>query len=157
MSAESMSPKNTPLTDSASNHPTAQLILTAEFFEQMRRHVASLAPEEACGMIAGQAGLAHQVFPITNQLRSPVRFRMAPEEQLRAFIRMDELGLELAAIYHSHPAGPSQPSITDVAEAYYPEAIYLIWFPGPTGWSCQGFTIREGVVQQARIHVAEIE
>jgi proteasome lid subunit RPN8/RPN11 len=143
--------------DSPPNQPAPQLTLTAELFEQMRRHVALLAPEEACGLIAGQADRARQVFPITNQLRSALRFRMAPDEQLRAFTRMDELGLELAAIYHSHPGGPSRPSITDVAEAYYPEAIYLIWFPGPAGWTCQGFTIREGVVQEARIQIAENE
>ena len=152
-----MLPIDSPHTNSSPNHPTPQLTLTTELIEQMRRHVALLAPEEACGLIAGQAGRALQVFPITNQLRSSVRFRMAPDEQLRAFIRMDELGLELTAIYHSHPGGPGQPSITDIAEAYYPEAIYLIWFPDPTGWSCQGFTIREGVVQEARIQIAENE
>lgn len=139
------------------NHPGPQLTLPTDLYEQMRRHVVSLTPEEACGLIAGRAGRAHQVFPITNQLRSPVRFRMAPDEQLRALIRMDELGLELAAIYHSHPEGPNQPSITDITEAYYPEAIYLIWFPGPTGWSCQGFSIQEGVVQEARIIIPENE
>ena len=152
-----MYPLDTSSTDSSPTHPAPQLTLTTALFEQMRQHVALLAPEEACGLIAGQADQAQQVFPVTNQLHSTLRFRMAPDEQLRAFIRMDELGLELAAIYHSHPGGPSRPSITDVAEAYYPEAIYLIWFPGPAGWSCQGFTIREGVVQEARIHVAEIE
>lgn len=157
MSTEDMLPIDNPPTGNSQNLPGPQLTLPTELYEQMRRHVASLAPEEACGFIAGRADRAHQVFPITNQLRSPVRFRMAPDEQLRALIRMDELSLELAAIYHSHPSGPSHPSITDIAEAYYPEAIYLIWFPGSTGWSCQGFSIREGVVQEASILITEIE
>jgi len=157
MSTKGMLPIDLPPAAGSPDLPTPHLTLTAELFEQMRLHVALLAPEEACGLIAGQADRAHQVFPITNQLHSPLRFRMAPDEQLRAFIRMDELALELVAIYHSHPSGPSHPSVTDIAEAYYPESIYLIWYPDPTGWSCQGYTIQEGVVQEARIQVAEIE
>jgi proteasome lid subunit RPN8/RPN11 len=144
-------------TESSPNHPAPLLTLTPEHLEQMRRHVALLAPQEACGLVAGQADRAHLVIPITNQLHSTVRFYMAPDEQLRAFIHMDELGLELIAIYHSHPGGPSHPSVTDVTEAYYPEAMHVIWHPGPNGWSCKGFTIREGVVQEARIQVTEIE
>lgn len=152
-----MFPINNSPTDSSPHQPTPLLTLTTEHLEQMRRHVALLAPQEACGLVAGQADRAQLVIPITNQLHSTVRFRMAPDEQLRAFLRMDELGLELIAIYHSHPGGPSHPSVTDVAEAYYPEAIHMIWHPDPNGWSCQGFSIREGVVQEARIQVAKIE
>jgi len=39
---------------------------------------------------------------------------------------MRERGEELFAIYHSHPSSPATPSIIDLEEAGYPEALYLI-------------------------------
>ena len=73
---------------------------------------------------------------------------MDPNEQLQAFIHIDETGVELLAIYHSHPSGPNHPSPTDLAEAYYPEAVYLIWFPIRTGWECRGYIIQEGAFHE---------
>jgi len=63
---------------------------------------------------------------MTNAERSPVLYRIDPREQLRVFNEMDETGLELVAIYHSHTRSPAYPSNTDVSLAYYPEAAYLI-------------------------------
>jgi proteasome lid subunit RPN8/RPN11 len=51
---------------------------------------------------------------------------MDPAEQLRVFNEIDEAGLDLVAIYHSHTRSPAYPSSTDVSLAYYPEAVYLI-------------------------------
>jgi proteasome lid subunit RPN8/RPN11 len=51
---------------------------------------------------------------------------MDPSEQLAAMVDLEEHGWKLLAIYHSHPHGPQVPSSADVAQAYYPEAAYLI-------------------------------
>jgi len=112
----------------------------------MLEHVARMNPEEACGLLAGTMSAnfyqVEQVIPTTNILRSPERYRIDPVEQLRAFERIEAAGLELVGIYHSHPQGPRHPSETDLAEAYYPEAVYLIW-AGPCGaWECAGFCIQ---------------
>ncbi len=57
-------------------------------------------------------------------------------------IDFEDAGLELLAIYHSHPRGPATPSETDVARAFYPEAIYLICdFAGPDLPVLRGFRI----------------
>ena len=52
---------------------------------------------------------------------------MEPAEQVRAFAEMENKGLELVGIFHSHPAGPGTAeaarvglSPTDIAEAAYP-------------------------------------
>jgi proteasome lid subunit RPN8/RPN11 len=148
---------NDNLPDGPSTSASISLTISFELWEQMRQHVAEAAPEEACGLVGGQVNRGHQVLPITNLLHSPVRFRMAPEEQLQALIQMEETGLELLAIYHSHPLGPDHPSITDVAEWYYPEAICLIWSAGSVSWNCRGFTIREGKVQPVAIHLNKFE
>jgi proteasome lid subunit RPN8/RPN11 len=54
---------------------------------------------------------------------------MHPAQQLRAFQELENRGLEMVAIWHSHPAGPARLSPTDLAEACYPEAALLVVSP----------------------------
>jgi proteasome lid subunit RPN8/RPN11 len=68
---------------------------------------------------------------------------MHPEEQLNAFLHFEAQGWELVGIYHSHPQGPDSPSAADLAEAYYPESVYLIWSHHQGSWRCRGFQIRD--------------
>lgn len=107
----------------------------------MRSHIEGCLPEEGCGLIGGREGRGQMVYPVENELHNPRRFRMAGEGQLRVFQQMEEKGLELLAIYHSHPAGPPQPSETDLAEFAYPGVAYLIWSPDEAGWQVRGFLI----------------
>lgn len=112
------------------------------FLEEMRRHVEQMRPEEACGLLHGKGRLVTGVAPITNELHSPVQFRMAPVEMLSAFQHMDQLGEDLLGIYHSHPTGPAVPSPTDIAEFAYPGVLYLIWSPlEGEEWQVRGFAI----------------
>ena len=106
-------------------------------------HLAACLPEEGCGMLAGRGSLGSRVIPVDNELHSPVAFRMNPQEQLQAFLRMEEDGLELLAIFHSHPRGPQTPSPTDVAEFAYPEAVSIIAVPVDGGWILRGFQMDE--------------
>lgn len=68
-----------------------------------------------------------RVIGCANVAATPaVRYRIDPREQLAAFRSMDVAGEELVAIYHSHPASVAYPSPTDRAEAYYPDATYVL-------------------------------
>ena len=95
-------------------------------YEQLLRHLNDVYPEEGCGLIAGNKGITKKVYPIRNMLASKTAFEMEPIEQLTAMLDMDNKGLDLLAIYHSHPSGPPVPSETDISNAYYPEAAHLI-------------------------------
>jgi proteasome lid subunit RPN8/RPN11 len=116
----------------------------------MLDHVRACLPEEACGLVGGQieAETAHAalVVPIVNELHSPVRFRMEPNEQIQAFYTLEKLGLDLIAIFHSHPVGPPVPSRTDLAEFAYPGALTLIWSPRGKSieWQLRAFCIEDG-------------
>jgi proteasome lid subunit RPN8/RPN11 len=125
--------------------------------QQMQLEVAIQAPEEACGLLAGQieAGMyrVSSVIPATNELHSPVRYRIDPHEQIAAFNLIDDQGLELVGIYHSHPAGPPDPSPTDIAEAFYPEAVYLIWSAQTGDWHCRAYLIQDAQVFPVEISV----
>jgi proteasome lid subunit RPN8/RPN11 len=118
-----------------------ELILPEELYQQMQEDVESNVPDEACGLIAGRKNKAVCAYRITNVVHSPTRFRMDPEEQLEAFNNIDDLNLELLAIYHSHPHGPKDPSVSDYQEFAYPGIVYLIWSRIDGDWICCGYDL----------------
>ncbi len=120
-----------------------------EHWDAMYAHVETNAPLEACGLLAGKNDSVEKVFLITNQAQSPVRFQMDPTEQLHALDWIDSNGLELLAIFHSHPAGPETVSATDIEEAAYP-VVNIIWSRNNGSWQARGFWIEDG-------HVTEVE
>jgi proteasome lid subunit RPN8/RPN11 len=121
------------------------MILYPELIAQITAHASACLPEEACGLIGGTADKALVAQPITNELHSPVRFRMDPAEQLQAFLQFESQGLDLLAIYHSHPNGPPHPSPTDIEEFLYPGVLYLILSPGPPGWQVRELEYQDGL------------
>jgi [CysO sulfur-carrier protein]-S-L-cysteine hydrolase len=133
----------------------SKILLFQEHWDQMRADVINRAPLEACGLVAGRDKRSLKVFTISNSLQSSIRFKLDPQEQLDAFLSMEEYGWDLLAIYHSHPSGPPYPSPTDISENAYPEAVNLIWYPHKGDWSCHGYSIRAGAVTE--IHLEMIE
>lgn len=122
-------------------------------WERLLLDVESRIPEEACGLLAGLGSKVLEIIPIENIYHSPHRYRMNPEAQLSAFQYLEEQGWEMLAIYHSHPEGPAQPSNTDIEEAYYPEAVYIILSPDDGNFSPRGYIIIEGAVQEIPIRI----
>ncbi len=118
-------------------------MLTRKTWQAMHRHVSRRAPLEACGLLVGKNNRVETTIGIYNAVRSPVRFRMEPRAQWRAFQRIEAAGLELVGIYHSHPNGPDHPSPTDTAEAMYPVA-QIVWYRADGEWRARGFQIEGG-------------
>ena len=139
--------------DALNDHKSKALWVTPEHWQQMRTDVDQRAPEEACGIVAGKDWRSLKVFPATNVLHSSVRYRMDPKEQLQILNTIDEQNWELLAIYHSHPHGPLHPSLTDIQEAYYPEAVYLIWAQARGVWNCKGFNIHAGRFSEVPVNI----
>jgi proteasome lid subunit RPN8/RPN11 len=100
--------------------------IAREIFDDMVAHARQEWPYECCGLLAGKGGLATKIYRLSNQKRSRTLYLAAPEEQLRALTEMEDHGLDLLAIYHSHPDTESYPSAVDVEKAYFPEALCLI-------------------------------
>ena len=133
------------------------LVLTMEQWQQMRSHLDSHLPEEACGILAGTNNLVLSVLPLTNSLHSATGYRIDPQEQFNAFQWMEENGQELLAIFHSHPLGPETPSLTDIEQAYYPESAYLIWSRSGGVWICRAYRIIEGQAYEVSLQFVHPE
>jgi proteasome lid subunit RPN8/RPN11 len=116
--------------------------IARDLFEQMIEHAREEAPNECCGMIAGRDGEAVRVFPATNIERSHLRFMIDPHEQLLIDREIEDAGLELAAIYHSHTRTAPKPSETDL--------IFAKLWPGVL-WVIVGLAAEEPEVRTWRI------
>ena len=75
-------------------------------------------PMECCGLLAGHfhpwGWEADTAFPLVNELKSATRFRSEPGSLIAALRLISHRGLEVVAIYHSHPETPAFPSTTDL-------------------------------------------
>jgi proteasome lid subunit RPN8/RPN11 len=128
--------------DHPMNTLPSAMYITSDHWAQMEADIVAKAPEEACGFVVGEGYHSRLIIPVTNILHDAFRFRMDPEEQLRAFFLVEEKGLEILAIYHSHPHGISNPSATDYDELTFPGAIYLIWYQDANKWQCRGYKMQ---------------
>ena len=83
--------------------------------------------KEICGLISCDATHNMQLYPVTNISSSAdTLFEMDPAETINAMKQMRNDNAELFAIFHSHPHSPAYPSKTDIEQAGYPDALYLI-------------------------------
>ncbi len=116
---------NTDLSHSFMNSP--EIHIPRKITNQLL-HLAQISPDfEICGLISSKNGLPAHCYPIKNSAEFPRnRFLLDSGQQISAMAKMRELGEELFAIYHSHPASPALPSTHDLELAAYPDALYLI-------------------------------
>ncbi len=111
---------------------------------EMITHAREEAPNEACGILAGSDGRVLRLYRARNALRSPTSYRLYPQEQYRIFKDVEDRGLEILGIYHSHPSSPPIPSETDIGQAYSSEVVYvLISLTDPEGPQVRAFRITE--------------
>jgi len=92
---------------------------------------------------------------VKNAAQSKVLFRMDPKAQLRAMEQIEAEGLEMIAIFHSHPRGPSVPSPTDLNEAVYP-VVNIIWSKAGRRWQARGFWIEAGHAVEVPLTVLDV-
>jgi proteasome lid subunit RPN8/RPN11 len=76
------------------------------------------------------------------------------KEQIRVFEEMDDEGLELLGIVHTHTHSEAYPSDTDKRLAYYPDAHYLIMsLTDREHPVLRAFSIRDGEVTEEELIV----
>ncbi len=95
--------------------------------DEMIGHARADVPNECCGLIGGTPEEAQSIHRAANAEASPLRYSIAPREQLELMNRIEEDGQEVVGIYHSHTRTPAYPSQTDInLAAGWPDAVYFI-------------------------------
>ena len=137
------------------------LELPREYVDRMVGHAQGEAPNECCGLIAGEGGRAAAVHPMTNVEHSPYRYRFDPKEFFMVSQGIEDGGRELLAFYHSHTHSPAYPSATDVRLATGPDGtsmwpgVYyiLVSLADPQQPVVRAFRIVDGAVSEEELQV----
>jgi len=107
------------------------LVLGRSAYDAILDHAREAAPEEACGILAGERddgdSRVTEIYRTENVAETPeVTYLIDPEEQYDVMSRIEEAGDDVLGFYHSHPAGPSGPSRTDANRATWDGYYYVI-------------------------------
>ena len=110
---------------------------------------------ETCGLVSEKHGSPCNVYPVANVSGDKQQlFEMDPAQQIAAMKSMRDNNESLFAIYHSHPHAPAQPSATDIAQASYPDALYLIISLDTRGvLEMRGFYLRQNDIEAVELHI----
>jgi proteasome lid subunit RPN8/RPN11 len=129
------------------------LKIPRRFYEEMVAQAVSELPNECCGLLAGTIhpspatthhspltthhspltthhsffiGQVERRYPLVNAAASPVEYLSDPKSLFVAVRDMNLRGIDILAVYHSHPASDPVPSRTDLDRNYSPEVMNLI-------------------------------
>ena len=126
--------------------------ISRRLLDELIAHARANAPNECCGMIAARDGEAVAVHRATNAAASPLRYEIEGREQYRIQTAIEDAGLDLGAIYHSHTRSAPEPSQTDINLAFYPEALYVI-----VGLAGEQADVRAWRIVDAKVSEAALE
>ena len=118
------------------------VVITDAVRRALEEHAAAESPNEACGLVVLEDGVAERYVRGRNAAASPYRFEL--DVQPETWFLEDE-GYELA-VFHSHLSSPPRPSRTDVETiGLWEGRPYLI------------YTVRTGELAGWRISSGSIE
>jgi proteasome lid subunit RPN8/RPN11 len=130
------------------------LRIARSLVDEIVAHALEDAPNECCGMIATRDGEAVRVHRARNAAASPLRYELDGMEQYRIQTQIEDDGLDLGAIYHSHTRSDPYPSQTDINLAFYPDAVYVIvGVERRDAPELKAYTIVDGRVADAALEV----
>jgi proteasome lid subunit RPN8/RPN11 len=130
------------------------LVIPQAILTEIKTRAIASQPDECCGLLGGSGTLVQTHYPLRNVAEHPQRrYFAAPEDLFAAMRRMRAGGERMLGIYHSHPHGPAHPSATDLAMAFYPEAVYLIIALKSEAEVC-AFSLKGSAITEIEIEVS---
>jgi proteasome lid subunit RPN8/RPN11 len=121
-----------------------RLLIPHNYYEAIVDQAKAELPNECCGLLAGFIRPPEQVhaapeewhdlrigvvmcrYPLVNNAASPREYLANDRVLFNAFRDMRGRGLDLLAVYHSHPVTDPVPSNTDLERNYFEEVMHLI-------------------------------
>jgi proteasome lid subunit RPN8/RPN11 len=133
----------------------AQLVIPRYLLNEVISHCQEVYPKEACGILAGKDGVVLKVYKMRNIENSNISYMMNSKEQFTVMENIRKEGLDMTAIYHSHPELDPCPSPRDIQLASYPDSAYLIVGLLNNELKIKAFSIKEGKVEKVEVKVIE--
>ena len=129
------------------------ILLTSGQIDELTRIAKDILPDESCALLLGENNEVVKILPMRNADESPVTFSIEPTELLRAYDLAQSEGLDIIAIFHSHPGKPS-PSGTDRKFMEINPVTWLIF--STTEWQLKAY-IYDDDVKQVPIRITATE
>ena len=131
------------------------LSLPASIHAEIISQAQAELPNECCGILAGKIDTTRAVvtmrFQLVNALASPVEFLADDRSMFDAVRAMDRAGLDMVAVYHSHPTSAPLPSKKDRERNYWEVLAVIVSLESADAelrcWRLQGMDFTEIPVQ----------
>jgi [CysO sulfur-carrier protein]-S-L-cysteine hydrolase len=121
-------------------------------YDEIIDHARAEAPNECVGLVASRDTEAVEVHRARNAEASPLRFSIDSQEQVRLWRQIDDAGLEIGAIYHSHTRTEPRPSQTDINFAQgWPGVKWII-----VGLAGEAPEVRTWLIDDGQVSEAEL-
>jgi proteasome lid subunit RPN8/RPN11 len=126
--------------------------INRDVLDAVTAHARAEAPNECCGLLVGTEERIDESVPTRNIATSATRYQVDPHEHIALNRSLRESQRAIVGAYHSHPQTAALPSPTDIAEAYYPEFVYVIVsIADPAVPEIRAYRIAGGNVDPVRI------
>ena len=130
------------------------LKLPRPLYDELISHARTGFPLEVCGILGGQGDTVARLWQMINSDASNEHFSMLPKEQFAVAKELRGAGLEMLAVYHSHPESPARPSAEDIRLAHTPGISHLILsLLNPEEPVLKSFKISAGVVTPEEVEI----
>jgi proteasome lid subunit RPN8/RPN11 len=113
-----------------------RLLIPRRHYDAMIAQAKAELPNECCGFLAGlivppesevaSIGRVLQRYPLVNNAASPKEYLANDRTLFDAYRDIRDHGLDLLAVYHSHPVSAPVPSKTDLERNYFDNVMHLI-------------------------------
>ena len=127
--------------------------LTAGQIEELVGIAKDVLPNESCGLLLGENDAVAEILPMRNVDESPLTFSIESTELVDAYNLAESKGLQVIAIFHSHPAQPS-PSSTDIKFMEINPVVWLIY--STTEWRLKAY-VYDDYVKEVTIKITARE
>jgi desampylase len=102
-------------------------VLPRRLREEIVAHARESAPRECCGLLFGDGEFADRLVRGRNVHPTPeTRYEIDPAQLRDAIAQTDDTDRYLVGIYHSHPRTEPKPSEFDIANARWPQQVYVL-------------------------------
>jgi [CysO sulfur-carrier protein]-S-L-cysteine hydrolase len=127
--------------------------LTAGQIKELASIAKDVLPDESCALLLGENNIVVEILPMRNVDESPITFSIESTELVHAYNLAESKGLQVIAIFHSHPAQPS-PSSTDIKFMEINPVVWLIY--STTEWRLKGY-VYDDYVKEVTIKITPRE
>jgi [CysO sulfur-carrier protein]-S-L-cysteine hydrolase len=107
-------------------------------------------PNESCAFLLGHNDNVKEILKVRNSDESPVTFRIESADLLHTYYLAESKGMQVIAIFHSHPTKP-WPSSTDVKFMEINPVVWVIY--STTDDQLRAFIYDDDLVKEVHIRI----